>query len=434
MPRFAAAIIVALLWTQVSLQQPAQPPRDGALITPGQSPSQLAREGHDFYKAQRWAEAAAKYEAALAAEPDLRDIRFYLGNCYDNLYSPKRRGQPDNDDYLRKAVENYRAAAEHQIDPKIRRLALEYLVAAYGPEKLNDPAMAEPVLQRMVATDPTDTAGYFALAKLYEDAGRYEDAERMLARACGAKPSDPAVYRQLAGFYNRTGDFDRTMDALHRAADLEPSKAEPQQLVATYYWEKAYKDHRLTGAQRATYVRRGIEATDRALAIDPDYVDALAFKNLLLRLLANDETDASRRAELYAEADALRNRAMELRGRGGAPGIPVTVTPPGGVPPPSPPPPQAPVRVGGSIKAPARLGYVAPVYPDEAQRANVQGVVIIDATIDKDGNVSDVRILRSIPLLDRAAVDAVRQWKYEPTLLNGMPVPVIMTVTVRFAP
>jgi protein TonB len=101
-------------------------------------------------------------------------------------------------------------------------------------------------------------------------------------------------------------------------------------------------------------------------------------------------------------------------------------------PPPPPPPPAAPVRVGGNIKPPAKVKHVNPVYPPIAQSARVQGVVIIEATIGPDGAVKDARVLRSIPLLDASALDAVRQWQFTPTLLNGVPVPVIMTVTVQF--
>jgi protein TonB len=91
-----------------------------------------------------------------------------------------------------------------------------------------------------------------------------------------------------------------------------------------------------------------------------------------------------------------------------------------------------PVRVGGQIKPPTQLRKVQPVYPAEAQAAKVQGIVIMEATIGADGRVTDAKVLRSVPLLDQAAVDAVRQWEYTPTLLNGAPVPVIMTVTVTF--
>jgi protein TonB len=95
--------------------------------------------------------------------------------------------------------------------------------------------------------------------------------------------------------------------------------------------------------------------------------------------------------------------------------------------------PPAPVRVGGAVKPPAQIRRVSPPYPPDALSAGVQGVVIMEATITVDGKVSDVRVLRSIPLLDQAAIDAVRQWEYAPTILNGAPVPVIMTVTVNFA-
>jgi periplasmic protein TonB len=90
------------------------------------------------------------------------------------------------------------------------------------------------------------------------------------------------------------------------------------------------------------------------------------------------------------------------------------------------------VRVGGQIKAPAKIRNVHPIYPQIAQSARVQGIVIIEATIDRGGKVTETRVIRSVPLLDQAALDAVRQWEYEPTLLNGVAVPVIMTVTVNF--
>jgi protein TonB len=94
--------------------------------------------------------------------------------------------------------------------------------------------------------------------------------------------------------------------------------------------------------------------------------------------------------------------------------------------------PPAPVRVGAGVRAPQKLREVNPVYPPIAQAARVQGIVIIEATISEGGSVTNARILRSVPLLDQAALDAVRQWQFTPTLLNGVPVPVIMSVTVNF--
>jgi periplasmic protein TonB len=99
---------------------------------------------------------------------------------------------------------------------------------------------------------------------------------------------------------------------------------------------------------------------------------------------------------------------------------------------PSAPPPTEPVRVGGNIKEPKRVKYVDPKYPDIARTARVQGVVILECVISPQGKVTEAKVLRSIPLLEQAALEAVKQWVYTPTLLNGVPVPVVMTVTVNF--
>jgi protein TonB len=98
----------------------------------------------------------------------------------------------------------------------------------------------------------------------------------------------------------------------------------------------------------------------------------------------------------------------------------------------APPPPQ-PVRVGGGIKEPKKLRHVDPVYPRIAAMARVQGIVVLECLLSPEGRVADVKVLQGIPLLDEAAVHAVRQWLFTPTLFNGVPVPAIMTVNVRFA-
>jgi TonB family protein len=91
-----------------------------------------------------------------------------------------------------------------------------------------------------------------------------------------------------------------------------------------------------------------------------------------------------------------------------------------------------PLHIGGQIKPPKKVKDVKPIYPAIAQSANVVGAVTIEATIGPDGKVSDATVVHSIPLLDQAALDAVKQWEYLPTLLNGVPVPVLITVTVNF--
>jgi len=90
------------------------------------------------------------------------------------------------------------------------------------------------------------------------------------------------------------------------------------------------------------------------------------------------------------------------------------------------------VRVGGKIRPPKKTKDVMPVYPAIAKNAHVKGVVVIEATVGTDGKVADARVLRSVPMLDQAALGAVEQWEYTPTMLNGAAVPVVMTVTVNF--
>jgi len=106
-------------------------------------------------------------------------------------------------------------------------------------------------------------------------------------------------------------------------------------------------------------------------------------------------------------------------------------------PPPPPPPPPAvakgPVRIGGDVQAPALVRRVEPVYPDIAVAAKVTGIVILEASVAVDGSVEQVRVLRSVKFLDQAAIDAVKQWKYSPLMLNGIPTPFVLTVTLSFS-
>jgi periplasmic protein TonB len=92
-----------------------------------------------------------------------------------------------------------------------------------------------------------------------------------------------------------------------------------------------------------------------------------------------------------------------------------------------------PVRIGGDIKAPARTYYVAPVYPTVALTVKEEGTVTLEAMIDEAGNVKDLKVIGSRPLLDKAAMEAVSRWRYTPTRLNGVAVPIILTVRVTFA-
>jgi protein TonB len=101
-------------------------------------------------------------------------------------------------------------------------------------------------------------------------------------------------------------------------------------------------------------------------------------------------------------------------------------------PPPPPPVSREPIRLHAGMQAPRKIVNVPPHYPPHAQAARVEGTVVLDAVIDPTGRVTDVRVTHSVNLLDQAAVEAVRQWRFTPTLLNGEPVSILLTVTVRF--
>ena len=280
------------------------------------------KAANQAYAQQDYRKSAQLYEDVVKEapdEPDLFSAYFYLGNSYDNQFKPSKKGEADNDALLTKAAQDYQAAAEKLStsskpeDKKLGKLSLEYLVAVYGPDKLNDPAKAEPVVQRMIQLEPGEPTNYFALAKIYEDAGAYPNAEDILIKARDARPNDPAVYMQLAGYYNRQGQFDKTIDALQQRAAKEPNNPEAFHTIATYYWDEAYRDARLKEPQKKEFIQKGLEAVNQAIKIKPDYMEALVYKGLLLRLQANMEKDPKKQQELIREATVLHDKAEELR-------------------------------------------------------------------------------------------------------------------------
>jgi tetratricopeptide (TPR) repeat protein len=277
------------------------------------------KTANGLYQAQEYERAAVAYQetvadpAAFEEAPELVLAYFYLGNSYDNMYRPSRKGEADNDKLLIQAVEYYELAAEHIDDPRMKQLSMEYLVASYGVDKLNDPGQAEPIVRRMIELNPQETTNYFALAKLYEDSGLYDLAEETLVSARDMRPEDAAVYLQLAGYYNRQGEFEETMIALLERANREPNNPEAYYTISTYYWEKAFRDFNLTDEEKAQHVFDGLAAIDKALDLKDDYMEAMVYKNILLRMQANATRNQEEQDALIAEADELRDAADELR-------------------------------------------------------------------------------------------------------------------------
>jgi tetratricopeptide (TPR) repeat protein len=281
------------------------------------------KDGINAYQQQNYREAIQEFEEAIQTEFEYRPYAyFYLANAHDNAFKYTRKGQPENDAHLPEAEKYYRMAFD-TIDPASRegqgavfkKRSLEYLVGLYTEEKLNKPDQALEVGQQIVALDPKDVNNYFGMSRLYKEAGRMEEAEQMLMRAKEVAPNNVDVQLQLAGFYNSQGDFDKTMEAFEARIQLEPNNPEAYHTVAGYFEEKVRKDYTLKPATKADYIKRGLSASDKAISIKDDYVEAMVMKNLLLRQQALVEKDPAKQQALLKEATTLRDKAIETRNR-----------------------------------------------------------------------------------------------------------------------
>jgi tetratricopeptide (TPR) repeat protein len=277
------------------------------------------KDGNVFYQRGEFKQAAERYEAAMRHNPEFYGLTyFFIGNSYDQLFKPSRKGEPENDEYLKKAVENYKLAVQKIKDDepdaaKYRKFSFDWLIAAYGADKLDDFAQAEPIAKQMIAMEPNEPSNHQALGKLYEDQGRYEEAEAEYKKAVDLRPADPLGYQVLAGFYNRQGNFEKTMEAWYLRANAEPNNPEAWHTISTYYSEKVMRQKNLPKKTAIEYVMKGLAADDKALAINPEYFEAVSYKNILLRQQANLETDPARQKALTAEADVLFKKALELQ-------------------------------------------------------------------------------------------------------------------------
>jgi len=227
---------------------------------------------------------------------------------------------------------------------------------------------------------------------------------------------------------------------------------------AVLRWNKAQQDTSLSREQRLRLLQMGLLELDHALNIDPENRDALIWKNVMLRAAAALTNRDEARALMLHEADEMRDKATALEAQAAQP--PATRPTPGQLPPPPPPPPpparqmQAPpppppagdmpesfirtierlhpIRIGDSVDPPKKLKDVRPIYPRNAMDAKVQGTVELEVIVDRDGAVADARVITGVPELNDATLDAVKQWAFTPTNLNGEPTAVIIRCTMTF--
>ncbi len=231
-------------------------------------------------------------------------------------------------------------------------------------------------------------------------------------------PADPPI-----AFFVRV-TFEEGRDGIATQAEFAPAPSVPYTATVVFPWNTGNfsTDQVPEAARRVELLRSQRDAA--AARYGPQDQRVLETTKQIQEL--ERQLERVRELRQRAEADTLTTTAAAPGvARSGGPGALAQsplVSPSG----------TTPVRVGGNIRPPEKTTHVTPIYPEVAKSARVQGVVILETLIDEQGRVADARILRSIPLLDQAALDAVRQWEFTPTLLNGVPVPVVMTVTVQF--
>jgi len=287
------------------------------------------KQANQAYANKEYEKAIDLYNQTLEVDknPDPRVLVtsvFYRGSSHHLLYRPARFDDPENEAQLDAGIADYEEALElsrqyedeYEMLAPYQQYAMEQLAAIYR-DNLDDFENAERYFKELIELDPETPERYYALADVYE---RFHDPEEMplLEEAIEAykkpvemKPDDPLGYRQVANLLNKYGRFDETMEWLGKARDVQANNPEGYYLIAVHYWDKVYRDPDLTNADKQTYIEQGLEQLDEALGIDDEYVDALIYKNLLLREKA--KVNPRQKEELTAEANELRDRAMALR-------------------------------------------------------------------------------------------------------------------------
>jgi TonB family protein len=308
-----------------------------------------------------------------------------------------------NGDYP-SAIELFKHAV--QIDPGFTTAEL-YLATAYaqsflpGAQSSENLPFAEKAIdsyRRVLGQDPNNTTALLGLATMYQSTNRLQDAR----------------------------------DAFLAASRVAPQNPLPFYSVGAIDWIIVYdKKNPLPSGQQSLLIEEGLNNLDSALALNPRYEDAMTYKNLLLREKARLTFDPQEKNRLTAQADEWFNRALETRKTNAQTDANGTL--PGALPPPPPPAPVTPVRVGSPIAGNNLIRQVPPIYPQAARDSRIQGAVVLEAQVNKDGLVDNLRMISGHPLLAQAAIDAVRQWTYKPMLVNGQPIDFVTTVTVNFA-
>lgn len=394
-------------------------------------------KGVAAYREGQFEQAVQYFKKAEELDPTSVKARLCLGTSYAAQYVP---GAPSPDDllYAQQAVEQFKGALS--LDPN--NLAaidgigsmLFYMAAGspFDPDMLKESATYH---QKHIQLQPKDSEPYYWIGVI----------DWTLAFRANS---------ELRAKYNQN----------HRASQIRDTEPLPPDLRANYA-----RDY-------GSIVDDGIANLQMATQLLPDYVDAMAYLDLLYRQKADQVGDVNERAAFQQKAGALVDAVLQIKKRRAIEPEPppapesnqenqpiLAPIPPPPLPPPPPPPPPPPagraqvqgsqlssppntpqsparpqtgnparIRVAGTMEALRLISQTPPVYPPLARAARIQGDVVLDAIISKDGMVQKVDLISGHPLLVQAAEDAVLKWWFQPTLLNGEPVEVETRVTIHF--
>jgi TonB family protein len=355
-----------------------------------QDSREVVNRGVAAFKSAHYREAVEFFQQAVSLDPNAVNPHLYLGTAYMSMWIPglDTAETPANDAMARSAETEFKRVLE--LDP-INQTALASLASLTynsaptlkGEEKMRKFDEAMDWYKRLAAVAPTNkeapySMGVIAWAKSYP--------ALMLARADQhLKPEDPGPL-------------------------ANPAR---QNLKAQYF----------------SVIEEGILNLDRALQLDPGYSDATAYMNLLIRERADLRDTKEAYAVDFTVAVEWVQKALEAQRNQpqSNAGPPPASNACGGIATPTR------IRVGGNVQQANLVKKVAPIYPPLARQAHIEGIVRFTVIIGRDGSMLNTQLVSGHPLLVASAVEALKQWIYKPTMLNGCPVEVITQVDIDFA-
>lgn len=300
----------------------------------------------------------------------------------------------------------------------------QYIPGGDSAENLAQANAAKAEFERVLALDPANTTAMKSLASLaFEEAQgvtqeaklqKLDEAARWYQKLVAAEPRDKEGWYSLGVI--AWGKFYPAWQKARADLDMKPEDRGPLRYAVV-------RQDLLS--QYGAIIEDGILDLQRALDIDPQYDDAMAYMNLLIRERADLRDTPEEWRRDTAAADAWVQKALETKKMKAAAGLAASEHS-------NAPPPQR-IRVGAGIEAEKLIRQVQPVYPALARQARVQGTVRFTAVIGKDGTIQNLQLISGHPLLVQAAHEALNQWVYRPTLLNGEPVEVVTEINVNFA-